>query len=124
MALFIRRFSKLMSKKSFSKGTRRTSSNQRPRGLATIVVSMVIILLIVPMNIGKKMMTTTTTTTTTTITITTTTTTTRTRTRRRRRRTTRKTRTTRRKSMVRHTLARSGTPMMRALTPIVMIWPP
>jgi hypothetical protein len=28
------------------------------------------------------------------------------------------------KPMVRHTLARSGTPMMRVLTSIVMVWPP
>jgi hypothetical protein len=41
--------------------------------------------------------------------------------RRRRKRATIKTSTTRRKPMVRHTLARSGTPMMRALTPIVMM---
>jgi hypothetical protein len=36
---------------------------------------------------------------------------------------TRKTSITGRKPMVRHTLARSGTPMMRFLTPIVMVWP-
>jgi membrane protein insertase Oxa1/YidC/SpoIIIJ len=103
MALFIRRFSKLMSKKSSSKGTRKTSPNQRPRGLATIMVSMVIILLIVPMSIGKMMMT---------------------RGGRRRRRATRRTSTTRSKPMVRHTLARSGTLMIKAPTPIVMMWPP
>jgi hypothetical protein len=84
-----------------SKGTRKTSSNQRPRLLATIVVSMVTILLIVPMSVGKKIIT-----------------------RRRRRRATRKSSITRRKPMVRHTLAKSGTPMMRAPTPIVMVWTP
>jgi hypothetical protein len=53
---------------------------------------MVTILLIVPISLEKKMMTT----------------------RRRRKR-----RRRRRKHMVRHTLAWSGTPMMRLLTPIV-----
>jgi hypothetical protein len=43
--------------------------------------------------------------------------------RRKRRRAKRKTSTTRRKPMVRHILARSGTPMMRAPTLIVMMWP-
>jgi hypothetical protein len=102
MALFIRRFSKLMGKERFFKGTRKKSLDQRSRGLATIVVSIIILLLLVPMSIGKKMMTR----------------------RRRRRRATRKTSTTRRKRMMRHTLVRSGTPMMRALTLIVMMWQP
>jgi hypothetical protein len=90
-----------MASKSSSKVTRKTSSNQRPRGLATIVVIMVTILLIVPMSVGKKTMT-----------------------RRRRKRAIRRTSITRRKPLVRHTLARSGTPMMRALTLIMMVWPP
>jgi hypothetical protein len=64
------------------------------------MVSMVIILLIVPMSIGKKMMT------------------------RRRRKATRKISIIRIKPMVRRTLARSGTLVMRALTPIVMVSPP
>jgi hypothetical protein len=67
---------------------------------------MVIILPIVPITVGKKMMTRSR------------------RRRRRRRRATRKTRTIRRKPMVRHTMARSGTPIMRDLTPIVMMWLP
>jgi hypothetical protein len=54
MALFIRRFSMLMASKSSSKGTRKRSLDQRPKGLATIVVSMVIILLIVPTMKNKK----------------------------------------------------------------------
>jgi hypothetical protein len=62
---------------------------------------MITILLIVPMSIGKKMMIGG-----------------------RRSRTTRKTRIIRRRPMVRHTLVRSETPMMRALTPIVVVWPP
>jgi hypothetical protein len=44
--------------------------------------------------------------------------------RRRRRGATRKTSITRRRPMVRHTLVRSGTLMMRVLTPIVMVWSP
>jgi hypothetical protein len=84
-----------MASKSSSKVTRKTSSNQRPRGLATIVIIMVTILLIVPMSVGKKMMT----------------------------RIIRRTSITRRKPMVRYTLARSGTPTMRAPTPIMMVWP-
>jgi hypothetical protein len=103
MVLFIRRFSKLMSKQKFFKGDNKEKFRSKTKRLATIVVSMVIILLIVPMSIGKKMMT---------------------RRRRRRRRATRKTSTTRRKPMVRHTLARSGTPMMKAPTPIMMMSPP
>jgi hypothetical protein len=63
---------------------------------------MVITLLIVPMSVGKKMMT---------------------RRRRKRRRAVRKTNTTRRKPMARHTLVRSGTPMMRVLT-LIVVWPP
>jgi hypothetical protein len=63
---------------------------------------MVITLLIILMSVGKKMMT---------------------RGRRRRRRATRKISIIRRRPMVRHTLARSGTPMMRAPTSIVMVWP-
>jgi hypothetical protein len=101
VTLFIRRFSKLMGKKSSSKDTRKRSLDRRPKELAIIVVCMVIILLIVPMSVGKKMMIK----------------------RKRRRRATRKTSITRRKPMVRHTLARSGTPMMKALTLIVMMWP-
>jgi hypothetical protein len=58
------------------------------------MVSMVTILLIVPISTGKKMMTR------------------------------RKASITRKKLMVRHTLARDGTPMMRALTPIVMVSSP
>jgi hypothetical protein len=62
------------------------------------MVSMVIILLIILMSVGMKRMT-----------------------RRRRRRATRKISITRIKAMVRRTLARSGTQMMRPLTPIVMV---
>jgi hypothetical protein len=61
---------------------------------------MIIILLIVLMSVGKKRMT-----------------------RRTIIRATRKISITRRKPMVRPTLARSGTLIMRALTPIVMLWP-
>jgi hypothetical protein len=43
--------------------------------------------------------------------------------RRRRKRATRKI-SIRRKAMVRFTLAKGGTQMMRVLTPIVMVWPP
>jgi hypothetical protein len=43
--------------------------------------------------------------------------------RRRRRGATRKTSIIRRKPMVRHTLSRSGTSMMRVPTPIVMVLP-
>jgi hypothetical protein len=43
---------------------------------------------------------------------------------RRRRGATRNTNITRRRPMVRHTLARNETSMMRVLTPIVMVWPP
>jgi hypothetical protein len=64
---------------------------------------MVTILPIILMSIGKKRMK---------------------RKRRRRRRATRRTSITRRKPMVRHTSARSGTPMMRVPTLIVMVWPP
>jgi hypothetical protein len=63
---------------------------------------MMIILLIVLMSVGKKRMT---------------------RRRRKRRGATRKTSITRRPIM-RHTLARNGTPMMRVPTPIVILWPP
>jgi hypothetical protein len=62
---------------------------------------MITILLIALMSIGKKRMT-----------------------RRRRRRRRRKTSITRRHPMVRRTLGRSGTPMMRVPTPIATVWPP
>jgi hypothetical protein len=103
MTLFIRRFSKMMGKQKFFKGDKKTSLNQRARGLATIVASMVIILLIVSMSVEKKMMT---------------------RRRRRSRKATRNTSNIRRKPMVRHIMARIGTPMMRARTSIVTMWPP
>jgi hypothetical protein len=67
---------------------------------------MVTILLIVLMSVGKKRMTR------------------RRRRKRRRRGVIRRISITRRKPMVRHTLARSGTLMMRAPTSIVMVWPP
>jgi hypothetical protein len=66
---------------------------------------MVTILLNALMSIGKKMMT-------------------RRRRRRRRRGATRKISIIRRNPMVRCTLGRSGTPMMRVPTPIVIVWPP
>jgi hypothetical protein len=107
MALFIRRFSKMTGKQKFFEGDNKDKFDQRPRGLATIVVSMVTILLIALMNIGKKIITRR-----------------RRRRRRRRRGTTIKTSITRRNPMVRRTLGRNGTPMMRVSTPIVMVCPP
>jgi hypothetical protein len=70
--------------------------------LATIMVSMVTILLIALMSVGKKRMT-------------------RRRRRRRRRGATRKTSITRRNPMVKCILGWSGTLMMRLLTPIVKV---
>jgi hypothetical protein len=91
----------MMSKQKLFEGDKKDKFRSKTKRLAIIVVSMVTILLIVLMSIGKKRMT-----------------------RRRRRGATRKTSIKRRKPMVRYTLARSGTLMMRVPTLIVMVWPP
>jgi hypothetical protein len=104
MALFIRRFSKMMSKQKFFKGDKKDKFGTKTK--RTCYNCVVTILLIVLMSIGMKRMTR------------------RGRGIRRRRRATRKTSITRRKGMVRLTLARSGTQMMRVPILIVMVWPP
>jgi hypothetical protein len=85
----------------------KTSSNLILREHATIMVSMVTSLLIVPLSVGMRMMKRRSTSPT------------------RRRRTTREvTSPTRRSPMVKLTLDKNGTPMMRAPTPIVTVWQP
>jgi hypothetical protein len=105
MALFMKKFKKYIKKRRSQKETR--SSNPQPREDATIVVSIVTSLLIVPLSIGMMIMT------------------------RRRTSPTRRTRATRevispirRRPMVKLTLGKNRSPMMRAPTLIVPVWQP
>jgi hypothetical protein len=102
MALLMKKFKKYIKKKKFSKETR--NSNPQPREHATIVVSMVTLLLIIPLSVGMMMMTRRSTSPS------------------RRIRTTREmTSPTRRSPMVKLTSGKNGSPMMRASTQIVMV---
>jgi hypothetical protein len=114
MVLFMKKFKKYIKKKKFSKGDKKLSSwrNSRsslhePTEHATIVVSMVTSLLIVPLSIEMMMMTRTRASPT-----------------RRTRATKGVTSPTIRSPRVKLTLIKNGSPMMRAPTLIVMVWQP
>jgi hypothetical protein len=100
IALFIRRFSKMMGKQKFFKGVKKDKFKSKTKRACYNYGNYSHYIANCPY-VGKKIMTR--------------------RRRRRRRRATIKTSITIRKPMVRHTFARSGAPMMRALTPIVMV---
>jgi hypothetical protein len=89
------------------KASKKSKNNQIPKEYATIVVSMVISLLIVLLRVGMIMMIRRRVSST-----------------RRKRATKRMINTTRRSPMAKLTLVKNGIPMMRAPTPMIMVWQP
>jgi hypothetical protein len=101
----MKKFKKYMKKKNSQEETR--SLNPQPKEHATIMVSMIISLLIVPLRVGMMMMTRRGISPT-----------------KRTSATREEISPTRRTPMVKFTLDKNGIPMMRALTPIATVWQP